>query len=36
MKQYPITFWYGIRPEFLSKERLLEAKEAGFNIIECS
>ena len=35
MKQYPITFWYGIRPEFLSKERLLEAKEAGFNIIEC-
>ena len=36
MKQYPITFWYGIRPEFLSKERLIEAKEAGFNIIECS
>ena len=35
MKQYPITFWYGIRPEYLSKERLLEAKEAGFNIIEC-
>ncbi len=36
MKQYPITFWYGIRPEYLSKERLIEAKEAGFNIIECS
>ena len=36
MKQYPITYWYGIRPEFLSKERLTEAKEAGFNIIECS
>lgn len=35
-KQYPITYWYGIRPEFLSKERLMEAKEAGFNIIECS
>ena len=35
-KQYPITYWYGIRPEFLSKERLIEAKEAGFNIIECS
>ena len=34
-KQYPITYWYGIRPEFLSKERLIEAKEAGFNIIEC-
>ena len=33
---YPITYWYGIRPEFLSKERLLEAKEAGFNLIECS
>ena len=28
-KQYPITYWYGIRPEFLSKERLEEAKEAG-------
>ena len=36
MKQYPITYWYGIRPEFLSKERLIEAKEAGFTIIECS
>ena len=35
-KLYPITYWYGIRPEFLSKERLIEAKEAGFNIIECS
>ena len=34
-KLYPITYWYGIRPEFLSKERLIEAKEAGFNIIEC-
>lgn len=36
MKSYPITYWYGIRPAFLSKERLVEAKEAGFNIIECS
>ena len=35
-KLYPITYWYGIRPEFLSKERLIEAKEAGFTIIECS
>ena len=35
-KQYPITFWYGIRPEYLSKERLAEAKEAGFNVIECN
>lgn len=34
--QYPITYWYGIRKEFLSRERLMEAKEAGFNIIECS
>ena len=34
-KLYPITYWYGIRPEFLSKERLMEAQEAGFNIIEC-
>ncbi|MBQ9151452.1 MAG: hypothetical protein IJX72_04315, partial [Clostridia bacterium] len=33
---YPITYWYGIRPEFLSKERLIEAKEAGFTVIECS
>lgn len=32
---YPITFWYGIRKEFISKERLEEAKEAGFNLIEC-
>ena len=32
---YPITYWYGIRPEFLSKERLAEAKEAGFTMIEC-
>ena len=32
---YPITYWYGIRPEFLSKERLQEAKEAGFTIVEC-
>jgi len=35
-KQYPITYWYGIRPEFLSKERLIEAKEAGFTLIECN
>ena len=31
---YPITYWYGIRPEYLSKERLAEAKEAGFTVIE--
>jgi len=33
---FPITFWYGIRPEFISRERLVEAKEAGFTIIECN
>ncbi len=33
---YPITYWYGIRPAYLSRERLLEAKEAGFTIIECA
>ena len=32
---FPINFWYGIRPDFISRERLCEAKEAGFNIIEC-
>ena len=32
----PITYWYGIRKEFLSRERLVEAKEAGFNLIECA
>ncbi len=31
----PITFWYGIRPEFICRERLVEAMEAGFNLIEC-
>ena len=35
-KNYPISYWYGIRPAYLSKERLEEAKEAGFNIIECA
>lgn len=35
-KQYPITYWYGIRKPFLCRERLIEAKEAGFTIIECS
>jgi hypothetical protein len=35
MNLYPITYWYGIRPEFLSKERLQEAKDAGFTMIEC-
>ena len=34
--QYPITYWYGIRKPFLSRERLIEAKECGFNLIECS
>ena len=33
---YPITYWYGIRKEFLSRERLKEAREAGFNLIECA
>lgn len=32
---YPINFWYGIRPEFICRERLEEAAEAGFTIIEC-
>ncbi len=35
MKQYPITYWYGIRPEHISRERLVEAKECGFTVIEC-
>ncbi|MBQ9781136.1 MAG: hypothetical protein IJW00_09355 [Clostridia bacterium] len=33
---FPITYWYGIRKEFLSRERLIEAKDAGFNLIECA
>lgn len=32
---YPINFWYGIRPEFICRERLAEAAEAGFTVIEC-
>ncbi len=32
---FPITYWYGIRQDFISRERLVEAQEAGFNIIEC-
>lgn len=37
MKQvYPITCWYGIRKPFLSRERIVEAIDAGFNIIECA
>ncbi len=35
MKPYPITHWYGIRPAFISRERLIEAKECGFTLIEC-
>ncbi len=35
MKTFPITYWYGIRKEFLCRERIVEAKECGFNIIEC-
>ncbi len=35
MKAYPITYWYGIRPAYISRERLVEAKECGFNLIEC-
>ena len=33
---YPITYWYGIRQEFLSRERLIEARDAGFTIMECA
>ncbi len=33
---YPITYWYGIRSEFLSRERLEEARDCGFNLIECA
>lgn len=33
---YTITYWYGIRKEFISRERLEEAKEAGFTLIECN
>lgn len=32
---YPINFWYGIRPEYVSYERVKEAAEAGFTVIEC-
>lgn len=32
---YPINFWYGIRPAFISRERVAEAAKAGFTIIEC-
>lgn len=32
---YPINFWYGIRPEFICRERVVEAAEAGFTVIEC-
>ncbi len=35
MKQFPITYWYGIRREHLSRERIVEAMECGFNVIEC-
>ena len=33
---YPITYWYGIRKEHLCRERLIEAQNAGFNLIECA
>lgn len=33
--RYPINFWYGIRPEFVCRERICEAAEAGFTFIEC-
>lgn len=32
---YPINFWYGIRPAFICRERVAEAAEAGFTVIEC-
>ena len=32
---YPITYWYGIPEAFVCRERLQEAKEAGFTVIEC-
>lgn len=33
--KYPLTFWYGIPAAFICRERVEEAKNAGFNIIEC-
>lgn len=35
MKNYPITFWYGIPKEFVSEERIKEAIDCGMNILEC-
>ena len=33
--RYPITFWDGIPQKHVSPERIREAAEAGFTIIEC-
>lgn len=30
-----ITYWYGVPRDFISRERLLEAAQAGFDVIEC-
>ncbi len=35
MTPFPITYWYGIRKEYLCRERLIEAMECGFTVIEC-
>ena len=32
---YPINFWYGIPKRFICRERVAEAAEAGFTVIEC-
>lgn len=34
MKKYPITFWYGIPRDLVSDERIKEAVDAGFTVIE--
>jgi len=36
MNKFPIAYWYGIRPEFLTRERVEEAAQCGFTLIECS
>lgn len=32
---YPINFWYGIPKQYINEYRIIEAAQAGFNIIEC-
>ena len=33
---YKITFWCGPKKEYLSKERIKEAVNCGFNVLECA